>query len=304
MSVSRPRHRLAQMIGLEVFGQTPAMTAVAERLHRLDGVGRVRIETAVRDGHSLVHATVSHDVTDQTLRELRALSVPREDVTLTRVEELGGGAIEGSHTSLIWADVVGLAGSNARILGRYLTFMAVAGVIACYGIVDANPILIVGAMAVSPDLLPITATAVGLIGRSLSLIAKALLTLAVGMAIASAFAALFTFAQRHLSLLPSGFNIDETVLHGLVSVNDETIAVALAAGVAGMLAFETRASSGVGVAISVTTIPAAAYLGVAVGLGEAVKALGALAVLGTNVAMMVVGSTITLGLQRLLGRSR
>ena len=46
-----------------------------------------------------------------------------------------------------------------------------------------------------------------------------------------------------------------------------------------MLAFETRASSGVGVAISVTTIPAAAYLGVAAGLGEASKALGALAVL-------------------------
>ena len=101
------------------------------------------------------------------------------------------------------------------------------------------------------------------------------------------FAAIFAFAQNHLSLLPSGFNINATVLRGLASVNDETIAVALAAGVAGMLAFETRASSGVGVAISVTTIPAAAYLGVAAGLGQASQALGALAVLGTNVAMMV-----------------
>jgi hypothetical protein len=63
--------------------------------------------------------------------------------------------------------------------------------------------------------------------------------------------------------------------------------VALAAGVAGMLALETRASSGVGVAISVTTIPAAAYLGVAAGLGEFDQATGALGVLGTNVAMMV-----------------
>jgi hypothetical protein len=62
------------------------MTAVAERLHQLDGVRRVRIETAVRDGHSLVLATVSHDATDQILRELRALRVAREDVTLTRVE--------------------------------------------------------------------------------------------------------------------------------------------------------------------------------------------------------------------------
>ena len=205
---------------------------------------------------------------------------------------------------MIWADVLGLAGSNARLIARYLAFMAVAGVIACYGIVDSSPILIVGAMAVSPDLLPITATAVGVIGRSLRLTARALLTLTVGMAIAAVFAALFAFAQNHLSLLPAGFNINATVLHSLVSINDETIAVALAAGVAGMLAFETRASSGVGVAISVTTIPAAAYMGVAAGLGHAAKALGALDVLGTNVAMMVVGAAVTLGLQRLLARSQ
>src|SRR4029077_12611180 len=87
------------------------------------------------------------------------------------------------------------------------------------------------------------------------------------------------------------------VLGSLTSVNDETIAVALAAGVAGMLALETRASSGVGVAISVTTIPAAAYLGVAAGLGEFTESAGALGVLGTNVAMMVVGAVATLALQ-------
>ncbi len=56
-------------------------------------------------------------------------------------------------------------------------------------------------------------------------------------------------------------------------VEAETIFVALAAGVAGMLAVETRASMGVGVAISVTTIPAAAFLGVAAGVGELSKSL-------------------------------
>ena len=34
-----------------------------------------------------------------------------------------------------------------------------------------------------------------------------------------------------------------------------------------MLSFETRASAAVGVAISVTTMPASAYLGVAIGAG-------------------------------------
>ncbi|MGB0092755.1 MAG: DUF389 domain-containing protein [Solirubrobacteraceae bacterium] len=292
------------MIALEVFGDTLAMTAVAERLVEIDGASRVRMEPALGDRRSVVLAHVSHDATDQILAELQALSVERADMTLMRIEELGGGVAGAEDTSLIWADVLGLAGSNSRLIGRYLAFMAVAGVIACYGVVDANPILIVGAMAVSPDLLPITATAVGLVGRSLRLAGKALLTLAVGMAVASVFAALFAYAQNQLSLLPSGFNINETVLRSLATVNDETIAVAFVAGVAGMLAFETRASSGVGVAISVTTIPAAAYLGVAAGLGEGSKALGALAVLATNVVMMVAAAAITLTLQRHIARSR
>jgi hypothetical protein len=50
----------------------------------------------------------------------------------------------------------------------------------------------------------------------------------------------------------------------------------------------------------VTTIPAAAYLGVAAGLGELAKATGALGVLGMNVAMLVVGASATLALQRTL----
>jgi hypothetical protein len=118
------------------------------------------------------------------------------------------------------------------------------------------------------------------------------------MAVAAGAAAIFTFAQNHLGLIPAGFNPDATVLGSLTSVNDETIMVALAAGIAGMLALETRASSAVGVAISVTTIPAAAYLGVSVGLGRAGNADGALAVLGTNVAMMVPGASGALLLQR------
>jgi len=87
------------------------------------------------------------------------------------VGSLAAGAPEGG---LIWADMLGAAWLNARPIARYLAFMVVAGVIACYGVVDSNVILIVGAMAVSPDLLPITAIAVGwslagrrsLLGRS------------------------------------------------------------------------------------------------------------------------------------------
>ena len=46
-----------------------------------------------------------------------------------------------------------------------------------------------------------------------------------------------------------------------------------------------------------TTIPASAYLGVAAALGEVDEATGALAVLGANVLMIVIGAVATLDLQ-------
>src|SRR6202007_619620 len=91
-------------------------------------------------------------------------------------------------------------------------------------------------------------------------------------------------------------------LAGLSTVNISTPIVAFAAGGAGILALETRASSAVGVAISVTTIPASAYLGVALGVGNAAKALGALAVLGVNIVMLLMGGSVTLLAQRALAR--
>ena len=178
--------------------------------------------------------------------------------------------------------------------------MIAAGVIAAFGVIEDNEILIVGAMAVSPDLLPITAACVGLVSRRGRLVGRALVTLAVGMGATCLTAALLAGALDVLGLLPSGFEVGESTLSGLATVNDATIGVALAAGVAGMLALETRASAAVGVAISITTIPAAAYLGVAAGVGEADKALGALAVLAVNVAMLVVAGTLTLAVQRRL----
>ena len=280
------------------------MATVAERLDALDDVSRVRLVDATRSGHAVLAATVRPRAVDITLEELRRLGVSDADITLTRVEAVGS-LVTRRATSLVWADVLGTAWLNARPLARYFAFMIAAGVIGAYGVIDNNAILIVGAMAVSPDLLPITAIGVGIVARQLALAGRALLTLAAGLGVAALAACVAAFLQDRFDVLPSDFDIDEAgVLGGLTTVSNETIAVALVAGVAGMLALETRASAGVGVAISVTTIPAAAYLGVALGLGELDEARGSLGVLGANVSMMVIGAVATLTLQTLLIGSR
>ena len=279
------------------------MATVADRLDELVDVSRVRLVDATRARHSIVSAAVRPRAVDMTLEEVRRLGVLDADITLTRVEVVGSRATGTVEASLVWADAIGTALLNARPIPRYLAFMFAAGVIGGYGVIDDNSILIVGAMAVSPDLLPITAIGVGIVSRRLGLAGRAVLTLSVGLGVAALAAAVAAFVQDQLDLIPSDFNIEVTgVLGGLTTVSNETIAVALVAGIAGMLALETRASSGVGVAISVTTIPAAAYLGVAAGLLETDEALGALGVLGTNVSMMVVGAVATLALQSLLMR--
>jgi uncharacterized hydrophobic protein (TIGR00271 family) len=290
------------MMQLEVFGESAAMATVAASLDELDGVSRVSRIEATRRGHSIVSATVRPRAVDGLLEELRRLGVPDPAATVTRLEVVDWTATRPAETSLVWADVLGQAWLNARPIARYVVLMFVAGVIAGYGVIDRNVILIVGAMAVSPDLLPITAIGVSIVGRRPRLAGEALLTLAVGLAVTSAAAAIFAFAQDKLDLIPTSFSLTaaSTALGGLTTVNDETIAVAFVAGVAGMLALETRASTSVGVAVSVTTIPAAAYLGVAVGLGKVATAGGALGVLGMNVAMMVLGACATLTIQRAL----
>ena len=295
------------MLHLRVFGAAPVMERVAESVAALPGAEHVvRTDAGNGDGQALVTADVDPDAADAALQALSALGVPAEDVWLLRLEGLQPGrrSRRRGSSAVVWADLLGQAGEQARPVARFLILMAVAGVIAAYGVFYSNGILIVGAMAVSPDFLPLAATCIGLVARRPRLVGRGFRTLTAGLAMAGVSAGTLTIVLDGLNVLPSSFQIGENGLAGLTTVNSSTVVVALVAGVAGILALETRASAAVGVAISVTTIPASAYLGVAAGLGEVDKASGALAVLGINVAMLLLGGSMTLMTQQLVTRRR
>jgi uncharacterized hydrophobic protein (TIGR00271 family) len=236
------------------------------------------------------------------LAYLRGLSIDNADISVLRVDDIGPAIPRQGSRSLIWADMLGLAQRNARPFARYLVFMTVAGVIAAYGVITVNATLIVGAMAVSPDTLPLAAACVGLVDRQWRLAFRAIVTLVVGLAVTGLAAAIIAGLLDLSRNLPPGFSAEAPGLAGLVTIEVGTFGVALAAGVAAILALETRASSAVGVAISVTTIPAAAYFGVALAVDQYSKAGGALAVLGVNVLMLLIAGTATLAIQRRLNR--
>jgi uncharacterized hydrophobic protein (TIGR00271 family) len=293
------------VLQLRVFGSSQELADVARRLQDIPGSRHVMRVGDGNDGRALLTADLVDDAVDEALRQVNRLGLPADDVVLIRVDTIGPAAAQRPLASVVWADLLSQAGANARPFPRYMVFMVMAGVIAAFGVIYENVTLVVGAMAISPDTLPIAAAATALVLRRWRLAGRATAALVVGLAAACAVGGAMTRVLNALDLLPSGFDVGHGgFLQGLSSVNISTPIVALAAGIAGMLALETRASSAVGVAISVTTIPASAYLGVAAGVGETSKAAGALLVLGVNIVMLLVGGCLTLLVQRQLAAAR
>jgi uncharacterized hydrophobic protein (TIGR00271 family) len=292
------------MLQLRVYGPPEALAAAGHDLEHEGSAQHLALTRGLRADSAVLTGEVAPDAADAVLRHLIGRGIPEPDMALMRSDDISPFGLGRPSPSLIWADVLGQAARNSRLVGRFLVFMLTAGVIAGFGIIEVNPILIVGAMAVSPDALPIAAACIGLVSRRVGLAGRALSTLAFGLAAAALAACAVTLVLELIGQIPADFAVGESALSGLTSVNATTVGVAGAAGVAGMLALETRAGAGVGVAISVTTIPAAAYLGVAAGVGEVDKVLGAVAVLAVNVVMISLGGAGTLVTQRRLARRR
>lgn len=275
-------------------------------LRELEGVTRVvhqADEAVPHEAHVFV-ADVEPVCADRLVEEIAQLGIGVDDYVLTRLEVIAPQHRhhygESGQDGFAWVEVLGQARANSRLLARYLALINVAAVIAALGVITSSSILIVGAMAVSPDLLPICATSVGLVRGNYSLARRAFVTLIMGLGLVVVTAMVLSALLKWAGLLPDGFAVEDSSLSTLAKTDYSTVLIALAAGVAGMLSFETRASTAVGVAISVTTIPASAYLGVALGGGGIEHALGALAVLAINVSLLIVSGSMTLMIQRIL----
>jgi uncharacterized hydrophobic protein (TIGR00271 family) len=275
-------------------------------LRDLEGVRRIvqQAETETPGSSYVFVADVEPAVADRLIDEITGLGLGVEDYVLSKVDVI---APQHRHQhgdfgsdGFAWIEVIGQARANSRPLARYLALINVAAVIAALGVITNSSILIVGAMAVSPDLLPICATAVGIVGRRYSLAQRAFSTLVLGLGLVVVTAMVLSALLKWTGLLPDGFQVEQSSLSTLAHTDYSTVLIALAAGIAAMLSFETRASTAVGVAISVTTIPASAYLGVALGGGGIEHALGAAVVLAINVSLLIVSATLTLALQRWL----
>jgi uncharacterized hydrophobic protein (TIGR00271 family) len=132
------------------------------------------------------------------------------------------------------------------------------------------------------------------------LVRRSLVALAVGFSAGVVAAYGLMVLVRATGLDPDGFALEDLRLTGFISQPDVfSFLVAYIAGTAGVLSL-TSAKSGalIGVLISVTTIPAAANIGVAAAYTDWDEMGGAAAQLGLNLFAIVLAGVATLYVQR------
>jgi uncharacterized hydrophobic protein (TIGR00271 family) len=208
--------------------------------------------------------------------------------------------------AVVWEEVESRTSENTELSVSFLLFMVLACLIASVGVLLDSPILIIGAMVVGPEFGPIAGLCVAAVQRRPELVKRSLLPLVIGFPLGITAACLFALAIRGLGLTPGGFSTSVHPNTHFISHPDEfSFIVAVFAGTAGMLSL-TNAKSGalVGVLISVTTIPAAANIGVAAAYADWSEWRGAIAQLAVNLSAILLAGITTLFIQRRLYQRR
>jgi uncharacterized hydrophobic protein (TIGR00271 family) len=208
--------------------------------------------------------------------------------------------------AVVWEEVEARTSESIELGGNFLAFMVLACLIASVGIFLGSPILIVGAMVVGPEFGPLAGLCVAIVERRCKVALRSLSALAVGFPVGITAAFLFTLISKATGLLDADFSGSQHPLTEFISKPDDfSFIVACFAGAAGMLSL-TSAKSGalIGVLISVTTIPAAANIGVAAALADWSEWRGAMAQLAVNLTAILLAGVATLRLQRRLYEKR
>ncbi|MEV5382345.1 DUF389 domain-containing protein [Streptomyces sp. NPDC052721] len=265
---------------------------------------------AARDpAGDVVLCDVAREAGDQLIAGLRRLglddtgSIAMETIDLSlsrradRAEEEAPG--EGAD-AVLWEGLTEATHEESTLSVTYAAFITLATMIAACGVVLDNAILIVGAMAVGPEFGPLAGICTALVRRRPRLAWRSLTALLVGFALAMAVTVGFTLFMDAIGLFHRSDLEGERPNTAFVYAPDAfSLIVAVLAGIAGTLSL-TSAKSGalVGVAISVTTVPAAANAAVALAYGDTSQTSGSTAQLLLNLLGIVLAGTLTLLTQK------
>jgi uncharacterized hydrophobic protein (TIGR00271 family) len=263
----------------------------------------------------VVLCDIAREEASVLIEDLKELGVARDgSIALEQIDSQLSDAADRAEKAargmpsdaVVWEEVEARTSESTELSGNFLFFMSLACLIAAVGIFTGSPILIIGAMVVGPEFGPLAGLCVAAAERRRGVAVRSLAALAVGFPVGITAAFLFTLLCVSAGLVDSGFkSVDNPLTRFIAEPDTFSFIVAVFAGAAGMLSL-TSAKSGalVGVLISVTTIPAAANIGVAAALGNWADWRGAMLQLSVNLTAIVLAGVATLSVQRALFERR
>ncbi|MFM9614656.1 DUF389 domain-containing protein [Streptomyces niveiscabiei] len=242
---------------------------------------------------------------DLGLDRTGSIAVENIDLSLSlRADKAEAEAPGEGADAVLWEHLTDATHEESTLSWTYIAFLTLATMIAACGVVLDNAILIVGAMAVGPEFGPLAALSTSIVRKAPRLALRALTALLVGFAVAMLLTVAFSW------LMNAANQFHESDLEGdrpntafVYAPDAFSFVVALLAGAAGTLSL-TSAKSGalVGVAISVTTVPAAANAAVALTYNDPSQTWGSTLQLLLNLLGIVLAGVATLLAQKWLWR--
>jgi uncharacterized hydrophobic protein (TIGR00271 family) len=255
---------------------------------------------------------VQFDVTDgsgnSVFQKMKDFGIDTDrQIDVDSVDAAIGGAgrptYHGEHPP-VWPVVESRIRENAEYAPSFYALLAFAGLIGACGILTNSQILIVGAMVVGPEYSAILAVALGIDRHDGHAIREGVLVLVAGFLFAIAVTLLFALCIRWSGRAPQPF------LHGVRPVSDlinspnlYSIVVAVVAGIVGVVALTlSKTGALIGVFISITTIPAAADIGVSLAFSSWSEARGSALQLLLNLGLLIIVGALALQGQRFIWR--
>lgn len=205
-----------------------------------------------------------------------------------------------SADAVVWADVTQRAYEDTELNWTYLTFMSLATLIASIAIVLDSQVLVIGAMVLGPEFVPIAALGLGLVRRRRTLFKRALRTLLVGFAVSILVATALALLARGIGWVDLGDVIGRRPQTDFIYSPDRwSFIVALIAAAAGVLSLTSAKVGGLsGVFISVTTVPASGNVALGLAFGAWHEVAGSGLQLVLNLSGMALAGWATLAFQQ------
>jgi uncharacterized hydrophobic protein (TIGR00271 family) len=206
----------------------------------------------------------------------------------------------------VWEMVEAKIRADGQYPASFFTLLIIAGLIGAVGILTNSQILVVAAMVVGPEYGAIMATGLGIDTGDRRAVRHSLAALTVGFGLAVLATLVFGLLIRWSGLTPRLYEAGLRPVSDLINTpNVFSVIVAVLAGIVGVVSLtESRANAIIGVFISVTTIPAAADMGLSAAYSSWSEARGSTFQLLLNVVLLIVVGAVGLRLLRWVWRRR